>query len=264
MTVIIRDAAAMNASAYLPTLDAMPHINGWTCQERFEHARSGVVIARWEADTGHVYLAIRGSATPKDVAQNLLIFLGKEPTSRMAILKDYIQARCEEALAQDLLAVGGHSLGGLVAESAAAEWNLPGLAQNAPGWMSNPPPPERLNRFLEIRTSRDVVGDWGHATPRSLVIQSAHVPLWQLGSLHSVLKQNDSIEEHGLADFRVDDIRLGRAVEADPVIPGVAGWPKRMVRAWRLLKEHREWSMVHRALMPEDQRPTPKRIKRGP
>lgn len=264
MTLTIRDAAAMNASAYLPSVEAMPTINGWTCQERFEHARSGVVVARWESQEGHTYLAVRGSATPKDVAQNLLIFLGKEPTSRMAVLKAYIQDHCQDALATDRLAVGGHSLGGLVAESAAAEWNLPGLAQNAPGWMSNPPPPERLNRFLEIRTSRDVVGDWGHPTPRSLVIQSSHLAAWNLGSLHSVLKQNQSIEEHGLADFKVDDPALGWAVEADPVVPGVAGWPKRMVRAWRLLRQHREWAEVHRALMPEEQRPVSKRMKKGP
>ncbi len=222
MSVTIRDAAAMNASAYLPSLEQMPALPGWTCTERFEHADSGVVIARWEAQTGHTYLAVRGSATPKDVAQNLLIFLGQEPTARMDVLRGYVENRCADALARGLLAVGGHSLGGLVAESAAARWNLPGLAQNAPGWMANPPAPEQLDRFLEIRTSRDVVGDWGHPTPRSLVIQAPHVPLWKLGSIHSVLKQNQAIEEHGLADLRVDDPRLGRAVDADPVVPGVA------------------------------------------
>jgi len=254
----------MNASAYVRGLENIQPIPGWECTELFEDHPSGVTIARWEAIHGLVYLAVRGTTNVKDIAQNLLIFLGQEPRRRMDVLQDYIEHRCAHALKHDQLAVGGHSLGGLVAEAAAARWKLPGLVQNAPGWMANPPPPERLERFLEIRTCRDVVGDWGHPTPRSIVLQSVQVPLWNLKSLHSVLKQNQAIEEHGLGDFLVDDPRLGRSVDADPVVPGVGGWPKRMVRAWRLLREHREWAVVHKALAPREENAPPTKHRKGP
>ena len=245
----IGDAAQMNASAYHHTMEAMPALDGWHCQELVHDPKSGVTIARWQAQSGHVYLAVRGSAGTRDVLENMRLFLGRDPTSRMAFFRNYVEQTCQQEIAEDRLAVGGHSLGGLVALDAAAHWSLPALVQNAPGWISHRPDAPRLERVLEIRTGRDVVADWGHAMPRHVVLQDPSTPWWDLSALHAVLKQNEAIFAHGLDQVLVTDERFNpRADLEDAVEPGLAGWPQRMKRAWGRLREQQDWARLHRAL----------------
>ena len=239
----------MNASAYAHTMAAMPEIAGWECQALVFDKASGTTVARWAAESGHVYLAVRGTSGTRDAKESLRVFLGHEPTSRMAFLERYIEDTCQTELAENRLAVGGHSLGGLVALSAASKWNLPALVQNAPGWMNNPPPPETLQKVLEIRTGRDVIGDWGHPIPRQIVLQSPETPWWHLPSLHSVLRQNITIESHGLGGYAIDDPRFAVLEHLnDEVRPGIAGWPQRIGRAWHRLREQNDLSRIHQAL----------------
>ena len=253
----------MNASAYASTIESMPDIPGWQCQALVFDAASGTTVARWLAQSGHVYLAVRGSASVRDVQESLKVFLGHEPASRMAFLERYIEETCQQELSEGRLAVGGHSLGGLVALSSAARWNLPALVQNAPGWMTNPPPPERLRKVLEIRTGRDVIGDWGHPIPRQVVLQSPETPWWHLPSLHGVLRQNLTIEAHGLGGFAIDDPRFAVLEHAgDEVRPGLSGWPQRIGRAWLRLREQNDLNRLHQALSRDASPPkvsTPKR-----
>lgn len=254
----IGDAAQMNASAYEETLEAMPHIEGWRCVDLLKDTQSGVSVARWEAQSGHVYLAVRGTATGRDVLENMRLFLGRDPTSRMEFFRNYVQTTCAKELAADCLAMGGHSLGGLLALDAAAHWSLPALIQNAPGWISHRPNAPRLERVLEIRTGRDVVGDWGHAAPRNIVLQDPLTPWWHLAMLHAVMRQNDIIRSHGLGDVLITDERFNpRPLEDDAVKPGLAGWPQRMCRAWNRLREQQDLARLHRVLSGEA--PPPRR-----
>lgn len=256
----VADAAAMNAAAYFDSPQAMPEVTGWSCQEVVLDRASGVTVARWKAQTGHVYLAVRGSASARDVLQNMQLFLGRDPTHRMEFLRAYIENNCQQELENDTLAVGGHSLGGLVALDSAAKWRLPCLIQNAPGWISSRPEDPKLERVLEIRTGRDVVGDWGHAAPRNVVLQDPSTPWWRLSALHAVIRQNESIQAHGLGDWMITDPRFDRSLpEEDVVEAGVKGWPQRIRRAWGRLREQQDWAKLHQALSDE-----PKPAKRRP
>lgn len=249
MTVLIGDAAAMNASAYENEEGSRPRLPGWRFAGTVEDRISGTTIARWEAQSGHVYLAVRGSHSSRDLMEDLRIFLGRDPVDRMAFLQNHIEKHCTSVLALGKLAVGGHSLGGLVALGAASRWNLPGLVQNAPGWVTSPPPPSSLSRMLEIRLGLDPVSGWGCSTPRTIVLQDPHVHWWNLKSLHSLFRLNKVIEEYGLRDLRVDDPELplckwGLSESRE----GLSGLPARAMRSWRHLREQKDLSGLYQAL----------------
>src|SRR5690606_32927002 len=121
---------------------------------------------------------------------------------RIAFVQAFIQERFGPQPRR--LAVGGHSIGGLVAASAAEHFRLPGLAQNAPGWMARTPAPACLDRFLQVRTARDVVGAWGSNYPRQLVLVAPHAPDWSLKGLHHLERQNQVIDDYGIGHRLVD------------------------------------------------------------
>ena len=234
----ILSCARMNESAYKSPRDGgLPEVSGWTYEALIEFEDSGLALARFRANDGRLYLAVRGTHTARDVAQSLRLFFGQNPASRQEAFQSYIQQSCAEELASGRLCVGGHSLGGLVAAAAAARWNLPGLVQNAPGWMNNPPAPEKLSRLLEIRTSRDTIGEWGTPFPRALVVAMPHLPTLEISALHSVRRQNQALEKAWFSGLSVEDPGLELlAVPQESVSPGLAGLPRRLSRAWRLLK----------------------------
>lgn len=253
----ILSAARMNESAYSePGGDPIPEVPGWRYESQQVFEDSGLALARWRADDGRLYLAVRGTHTPADVAQSLRVFFGQNPTRRQDALIAYIEQHCAQELAAGTLCVGGHSLGGLVASAAAARWNLPGLVQNAPGWMTDPPAPERLSRLLEIRTSRDTIGEWGAPYPRALIVDIPDLPTLEISALHSVRRQNQALEGEWFFSLSVEDPGLELlAAPPEPVTPGLAGMPSRLRRAWRLLKNELPQPDLGKPKLPGRRRP---------
>ena len=94
----------------------------------------------------------------------------------------------------------------------------------------------RLDRFLEVRTSRDVVGDWGAEFPRRLVLADPGVRSWDLSGLHNLERQNALLESQGWSSRAVDDPSLAPALPCSEALPGLAGLPRRVVQAWRRLR----------------------------
>lgn len=93
----------------------------------------------------------------------------------------------------------------MIAMAAAARWNLPGLVQNAPGWLAKPPSPESLDQLIELRTGRDVVGAWGHSVPNTIVLHDPDAAKWDLNKLHSRHRQATLVEIYGLTHIKLDD-----------------------------------------------------------
>lgn len=234
----ILSASRMNEYAYeSPEAQRSSVVPGWEWDGCVEMKESGLSLSRWRSSEGMLYLAVRGTQSFGDVAQSLMVFLGQNPVRRQQAFMDYIETYCANELQEDRLFVGGHSLGGLVASAAAARWNLPGLVQNSPGWMANPPPPDKLARLLEIRTSRDTVGEWGSAYPRTLVVTAPHLPTLEVSALHSIRTQNQLIEQSWFSCLSVEDPELvAFSAPTDSIRPGVLGIPSRIQRAWRLLR----------------------------
>lgn len=235
MIPTIAQACAMNALSYQGDGEVGDN-SGWTRDETIVCRESGCVVVRWGHGDGSIYLAVRGSNSRRDTLDDLKVFLGQPPVARMAFFERYIEENCQEALENDTLMVGGHSLGGMVAMSAAARWQLRGLIQNSPGWLVDPPPPDRLARLVELRTGRDVVGVWGHSVPSTITLHDPNAVLWDLRKLHNVDRQMDLVQRQGLSNVRLDDPVL-HAHPIEPYShksPGTLAWMK---ATWRRIHE---------------------------
>ena len=79
----ILSCARMNESAYKSPRDGgLPEVSGWTYEALIEFEDSGLALARFRADDGRLYLAVRGTHAARDVAQSLRLFFGQNPASR--------------------------------------------------------------------------------------------------------------------------------------------------------------------------------------
>lgn len=230
--ISIGEAAWLNAAVYEGPRARL--LEGWLVERHLEDLDTGTVMAHYRRGEIH-YLAVRGTWSGSDIAESLRVFLGQEPTRRMRFLQDYIQDRFDPVDPRRVL-VGGHSLGGLVAAGAAERWHLAGLAQNAPGWMQPRHDNSRLDRFLEVRTSRDVVGDWGAEFPRSLVLTDPSVRNWDISGLHNLERQNQLLRDQGWQDRALDDPALAPLLPCAAPLPGLAGLPIRMLRTLRKVR----------------------------
>lgn len=236
--ISLGEASSLNSAVYEGTGASLP--DGWEEVGVVTDKDSGLIVGHY-ANGARNYLAVRGSWGASDVLPALKVFLGADPVERIEVFEHHIRTRFGDRPAPGSLAVGGHSLGGLVAAAAAERFHLPGLAQNAPGWMARIPDPAKLNRFLQVRTARDVVADWGTNYPRNLMLPDPSLPMWGVSSLHNLEHQNKLIEEHGLAHYRVDDPALV-ALEGQ-INPSPASQVARFVRAiekWRMGREYTE------------------------
>ena len=246
MIPTLGQACAMNSLAYQGEGEVGDE-GGWARKKNLVCDRSGCMVVHWQHADQTVYLSVRGTQGRRDAMDDLRIFFGQAPKSRIAFLEKYIQEQCEEALTQDRLMVGGHSMGGMIAMAAASRWRLPGLVQNAPGWLANPPEPETLDRMLELRTGRDVVGSWGHGVPNTIVLHDPDAKKWDLRVLHNRHRQMALVERYGLTHLRLDDPRLYE--EKSPQAahghsPSTFGW---MRATWlRVNEEHAVASAMSR------------------
>lgn len=204
MIPTIGQACAMNSLAYQAEGEIGDE-SGWVRHKNINCSRSGCAIVHWKYPDGTEYLSVRGTHGRRDAVDDVRIFFGLAPKARINFLEEYIDTHCMDALRRDTLMVGGHSMGGMIAMGAAARWRLPGLVQNAPGWLANPPSPESLARLLEIRTGRDVVGAWGHGVPNTIIVHDPEAAKWDLRRLHNRHHQATLIERTGLSQMRLDD-----------------------------------------------------------
>jgi pimeloyl-ACP methyl ester carboxylesterase len=238
MIPTLGQAGAMNSLAYQGDGEVGDE-SGWVRQKNLSCEHSGCTLVHWQHPDQTIYLSIRGTHGRRDAMDDLRIFFGHPPKSRIAFLERYIQEHCQQALDEDRLFVGGHSMGGMIAMAAAARWRLPGLVQNAPGWLANPPAPDTLSRMLEIRTGRDVVGSWGHCVPNTIVLHDPNAAKWDLRALHNRHRQMDLIERYGLTQMKLDDPRFYEqttTISQHAHSPNTLGW----IRAtWlRVNEEH--------------------------
>lgn len=206
----------MNSLAYQGDGDVGDQ-SGWIRKKNVICQHSGCVIVHWAHPDGAAYLAVRGTHSHRDALDDIRVFLGRQPKSRISFLEDYIERHCADEIQSKRLFVGGHSLGGMIAMAAAAKWNLPGLVQNAPGWLANPPSPESLDQLIELRTGRDVVGAWGHSVPNTIVLHDPDASKWDLSKLHSRHRQATLVEKYGLTDIRLDDPLLLEHKSSDEI-----------------------------------------------
>ena len=234
MIPTVGQAAAMNAMAYADAGEQEILSNaGWQRQNFAQCEKTGCVVVPWKHAAGTIYLAVRGSTCRSDILDDMRVFLGQPPIERIGFLTNYIQTWYPENLGQKTLLVGGHSLGGMVAMGAAAQWRLCGLLQNSPGWLINPPDRDSLEKLVEIRTGRDVVGAWGHTVPTTLIVHDHDVSQWNLSALHNVYRQQVLIREHGLDHLLLNDIslrQLGMDYASDADKTGTFAWMK---ETWR-------------------------------
>lgn len=235
----IGQASAMNALAYQAEGEVGDR-SGWRRAHDYPCPRSGCHIVRWEHPSGTMYISVRGTSNRRDVMDNVRIFLGKAPRTRIKALRNYIKEHCREALTNNRLYVGGHSMGGMIAMGAAARWGLPGLVQNAPGWLANAPTDEKLGQLVEIRTGRDVVGAWGSNVPHTLVLHDPQTPALDIRTLHSLHRQMELIQTHELTNIPLDRLHAQLQHEATLGAPrqdhGTLGW---MRETWRQINHDR-------------------------
>lgn len=234
----IGDAGRLNEAAYIGPGAELP--GKWREAGFIEDRKSGVAMGHYTNGDTH-YLAIRGTWGTDDVMPALRVFLGKDPLERIEFVNTYIEKNFTPGQMRHL-AVGGHSLGGMVAAAAAEKFHLPGLAQNSPGWMSRVPKAQRLDKLIQIRTARDVVADWGSNYPRTLLLPAPSIPRWRITSLHNLEYQNELIEGYGLGWFTVDDQGLAPASQSVEKLP--EGQWARLGRAAGMWREAHEYTYV--------------------
>lgn len=250
--ISLGDASSLNSAVYKGPGAPLPE--DWEEEDFVVDRETGLTMGHYSNGYRN-YLAIRGTWNTSDVLPALRVFFGADPLERIQVAQGYIKERFGDRPNPATLAVGGHSLGGLVAAAMAEEFQLPGLAQNAPGWMTRTPSPDRLQGFLQIRTARDVVADWGSVYPRSLMLTDPGLPRWGITSLHNLEHQNRLIQEHGLADRGVDNPALGRMKNEIPELP-----PTHLQRLGRAMDRWRtahELTHLHGRLAGPD-KPTPR------
>ena len=225
-------AARMNALAYDTDTGTLDSVSNWQRKQVVSCEQTGCVVAHWEHEDGAVYLAVRGSSNRKDLGEDVRVFLGHAPKGRIAFLESYIQAHCTTALEQQQLAVGGHSLGGMVAQGAAARLSLPGFIQNSPGWLVDPPHSASIAKVVEVRTSGDVIGAWGHAVPITLRVHDPEMDQWSFWALHNVHRQVALIEQQGWGNACLDDpsVRAAAPAMSPSAHRGVWGAVKAVLR----------------------------------
>lgn len=237
-------AAALNSCAYMGAGVELP--SGWREVDFIEDQASGVAMGHYANGEQH-YLAVRGTWGSGDIMPALRVFLGADPVDRILFLQGQIMERFGGDPDPSILAVGGHSLGGLIAAAAAERFGLAGLAQNSPGWMTRVPEAGRMDKFLQVRTARDVVADWGSAYPRNLLLPDTSMTDWSFSALHNLERQNQLIADHGIGHFRVDDqVLAGMSTDPDCACPGTPG--ARLSRALEKLRAGREYTHLHHRL----------------
>lgn len=237
--ISIGDASDLNSAAYIGPGADLP--DNWQEVAFIEDRKTGVSMGHYIK--GQVnYLAVRGTWGTSDILPALRVFLGSDPVERIDFVQKYIENNFGSCPDGKKLAVGGHSLGGLVAAAAAEKYNLPGLAQNSPGWMSRVPKAEKLKQFLQVRTARDVVADWGSNYPRNLMLPDPSLPAWNITSLHNLERQNMLIRQHGLNWFDVDDLSL--VPFSEKVKQSPQGQWARLGRAAGLWREAHDYTYV--------------------
>lgn len=200
-----------------------------------------VGIDTWEHPSGWTYLALCGTRScRRDVLDSVGVFLGQVPSKRIAQGCAHIREHCAEALERGQLAVGGHSLGGLVATGMAAEFHLPALVQNAPGYFTTSPDPDRCDRIIEVRTAGDVVSDWGSNCAGMITLRDDRVTHWNMGqisALHAVVRQNELLAQAGpLAQCSLAEARAQVTTSADTSLTG--NTLRSLLVSWRRLREH--------------------------
>lgn len=230
------EAARMNRAAYLGD-DHAPVLDGWSRVER--HAELGV--DRWENEQGYIYLALAGTRkNRRDLVDSLRIFLGQIPDDRISQVSHYVRDHCGQSLSQDQVALGGHSSGGLVAMSVAAQFHLPALIQNAPGYFKQAPDQARCDRVIEIRTARDLVSDWGSNTANQITLHDPAAPGWKLSLLHAIARQNDLLAEQPmLASAHLSGADMV-GIQTNPDTAPTGNTWQSILTSWRRLRGHCE------------------------
>lgn len=235
--ITLGEAGEMNSTVYVGPGIRLPV--GWEEVRFIIDQATGVSMGHYIncRDERH-YLAIRGTWGKSDILPAMRVFLGKDPLERIEFVNNYIE-KYFGTPDSTKLAVGGHSLGGLIAAAAAEKFGLPGLGQNSPGWMTRLPDAEKLRNFLQVRTARDVVADWGSNYPRNLLLPTPSIPRWRITNLHNLEHQNELIAEHGLSWFKVDDqalVPFSDTLNALP--PGQLARLGRAAGLWRVAHEY--------------------------
>lgn len=106
MTPTIGQACAMNSLAYQGDGDVGDE-SGWMRKCNVTCKDSGCAIVHWTHPDGTSYLAVRGTHSHRDALDDLRIFLGMQPKSRISFLEDYIERNCMDEIQNRQLFVGG-------------------------------------------------------------------------------------------------------------------------------------------------------------
>lgn len=198
-------------------------------------------LCHWESEEGYTYIGIAGTRRQKDdVVESVKVFFGKIPDDRIEGVTQYLMEHCVEAIANDSISLGGHSLGGLVASSVAAKFHLPALIQNSPGYFKTTPDPEKSNRIVEIKTARDVVSDWGSNAANLLTLYETSISVWKISILHALKRQNKLLFEQApeiAKSFLKDVIHLPE-IEKNMDVHPTGNTLSSILVSWKRLRNH--------------------------
>lgn len=249
--ITLGESSELNLAVYTGPGSPLP--KGWKEMSVVVDPDTGLTMGHY-ANGARNYLAVRGTWDASDMLPALRVFFGADPVDRIKVAQKHVSKLFGPHPKPVTLAVGGHSLGGLIAAAVAERFDLPGLAQNSPGWMTRVPDASRLGKFIQVRTARDVVADWGNHYPRNLMLPDPDLPMWNLSSLHNLEHQNELIREYGLAERRVDNPALGVwAHEGLP--PSPDGQWARLSRAVDRWRAGREYTQLHQHLAQSSPKP---------
>lgn len=231
----ILEAARMNSASYLE--DQLEGPLGWSL---IRH-NSTLGVCQWESTDGYTYIGIAGTRKQRhDIIDSVKIFFGQTPDMRIQGVIEFVKEHCSDAVERDTLSLGGHSLGGLVASSVAAEFHLPALIQNAPGYFTQSPDPARCDRIVEIRTARDLVSDWGSSAANLITLHEPSTPTWKLSLLHAINRQNDLLSDQlpQSSYTSLYDAKNMMGIEHNPDIHPTGNTWKSIQASWKKLKNH--------------------------
>ncbi len=145
-----------------------------------------------KSQQGLHYIAIAGVASKYDSMDTLRSFLGIPPTHRIQAVVHYIEKNLG-GLDPTRIGLGGHSMGGLVADYV-ADYIKPGIVftQNAPASLNKPLYSKTIELISVADGSRsmraDTIGSWGRNGNNTW-----HVPVD--GSLHGIDPMIRAIEK---------------------------------------------------------------------
>lgn len=241
----VHEAAMLNSVSYMD--DEVSEIDGWKLI-----AHDGDLgLCHWESMEGYTYIGIAGTRRQKeDVVDSIKVFFGQTPTARIEGVAQYLTQNCVKAIEEDSIALGGHSIGGLVASSVAALFHLPALIQNAPGYFKSAPDPAKCDRIIDIRTARDVVSDWGSNAANLLTLHEPSTSAWKISLLHAVKKQNILLLEQApeIAKTPLKDAVHLPEIERNMDIFPTGNTFRSILVSWKRLRNHCSVTEVKRKI----------------